>query len=229
MTIDEFRRQLVEHQCTHLFVDLDDTLLDGDSLPWFCRYLLRRHFHQPSFHLRVSAPLLLAATRLRPAASFKPSLARFFEGWDQEVVQKLGSEFTDSELEARIRPDLGRLLRDAQERQTHLVLATASLDLYCQPLAQRLGIDTLLSTELGYENGVCTGKLKTPNCKGMNKLSRVQDFCTNYRVDPRGCAFLSDHQSDIPCFELVGLPAVVSPSHQLRELAQGQGIPELEV
>lgn len=229
MTIDEFRRQLVERQCTHLFVDLDDTLLDGDSLPWFCRYLLRRHFHQPRFHLRVSAPLLLAAARLRPPASFKPRLARFFEGWNQGALHQLGSEFATAELETRVRPGLARLLREVQERQTHVILATASLDLYCQPLSKQLGIDTLLSTELRYENGVCTGRLETPNCKGLDKLYRVQNFCADHQVDPKGCAFLSDHESDIPCFELVGLPAVVNPSRRLEEFAQAHGVPELEV
>lgn len=227
MTPAELRRELFLGPWTHLFLDLDDTLLESDSLPLFCRYLLRQNWHRVRFHRQVSLSLVMAAGRLRPPASFKAALAKFFEGRRRQDLRDLGRDFAAGVLLGRVRPELRRTIRAAKELEIKVVIATASLDLYCQPLSEELGADTLLSTELEYQEGRCTGRLATANCKGEEKLSRVRSFCAQHGLEPDRSAFLSDHESDIPCFELVGMPVMVRPTRRLRAFGQANGFLEL--
>jgi len=228
LTPQNLGRLMEEKDCTHLFVDLDDTLLDCDSLPAFCLFLLGRHWHQPIFHRRISLPLLLAGSRLQNPAAFKPSLVRFFDRWMQQDLQEMGRAFA-KRLLRRVRPPLAHLLEQTRQRGGQVVLATASLDLYCAPLATELEINALLATEVDYQEGICTGRLATPNCKGKAKLERLEKYCRLNGIQPERACFLSDHESDAPCFDFVGLPAVVCPTPKLRAFAQHRKIPELTV
>jgi HAD superfamily hydrolase (TIGR01490 family) len=212
---------------SHCFIDLDGTLLDGDSLPAFCFYLLQDHWYQLRFHRQVSLPLLLSASRLQRAEAFKPQLAAFFRGWPREKLLELGSAFARAPLLPKVRPNMRELLTFCNDAGVRTVLVTASLDTYCEPLARLLQMNALVCTHLAHDNGVCKGTLATPNCKGQEKLARLQNFCQTQSVDPTHACFVSDHESDIPCFSYVGLGLMVNGTATLRAFASSRDIANL--
>lgn len=54
------------------------------------------------------------------------------------------------------------------------VMVSASPDIYLKRVAQQLGFDALLCTEMEVEDGRLTGLMKTPNCYGEQKVIRLQ-------------------------------------------------------
>ncbi|GHD67422.1 HAD-IB family hydrolase [Jeongeupia chitinilytica] len=61
-----------------------------------------------------------------------------------------------------------------QEAGHYCVLISASLNVYLEEFAQRLGFDALICTGLEEdEYGVLTGKFSTPNCWGAEKVRRL--------------------------------------------------------
>ncbi|HEX7639090.1 MAG TPA: HAD-IB family phosphatase, partial [Burkholderiaceae bacterium] len=60
------------------------------------------------------------------------------------------------------------------ERGHRVVLASAGLDLYLEPVARALGIADLLCTRLAVRDGRFTGELDGPDCTGPEKLRRVE-------------------------------------------------------
>ena len=54
------------------------------------------------------------------------------------------------------------------------VLVSASPDIYLQRVASQLGFDGLICTEMEVHDACLTGRLRTPNCHGEQKVIRLQ-------------------------------------------------------
>ena len=62
-----------------------------------------------------------------------------------------------------------------RERGARLVIVTASPDILVAPFARGLGADTLIGTELRFdEAGRVMGSFLGPNCRGPEKVRRLQ-------------------------------------------------------
>ena len=58
----------------------------------------------------------------------------------------------------------------------HVVLVSASFGVYLRPLAEALGVDGVVATELTVEDGRCTGALAGGNCRGIEKVVRLHAY-----------------------------------------------------
>ncbi|MEP6589035.1 MAG: HAD family hydrolase [Polaromonas sp.] len=54
------------------------------------------------------------------------------------------------------------------------VLVSASPDIYLQRVARQLGFDGLICTEMEVQESCLTGRMRTPNCHGEQKVLRLQ-------------------------------------------------------
>ena len=69
------------------------------------------------------------------------------------------------------------------QEQGHVVLlVSASFDVYLEPLGQLLEADDVLCTRLERDAGVLTGRLVGPNCRGAEKVRRIEQWCTESGV-----------------------------------------------
>lgn len=98
-------------------------------------------------------------------------------GRDRAEVDRLGALHADVIYSGWLRPDtLGRL-RWHQEQGHRVVLVSASLTSYLEPLGRRLGVDAVLCTRLAVDAaGRCTGGLDGPNCRGPEKARRLREW-----------------------------------------------------
>ena len=65
-------------------------------------------------------------------------------------------------------------LTEHQQAGHCCVMVSASPDLYLKRVAQQLGFDALLCTEMVVMDGQLTGDMKTPNCYGEQKVLRLK-------------------------------------------------------
>ena len=70
-----------------------------------------------------------------------------------------------------------------------MVLVSASFEVYLRPLGELLAVDEVLATRLELADGIATGALDGPNCRGPEKVRRLHDWAdsefggrTNVRV-----------------------------------------------
>lgn len=85
--------------------------------------------------------------------------ARIFSGW--------------------LRPDTVKRLEWHREQGHRVVLVSASLTPYLVPLGTRLGVDAVLCTQLEVgADGRLTGRLDGPNCRGAEKVTRLETWLT---------------------------------------------------
>lgn len=58
------------------------------------------------------------------------------------------------------------------------VIVSASPDIYLSRVARQLGVDGLICTEMEVQGACLTGRMRTPNCHGEQKVLRLQAWLT---------------------------------------------------
>lgn len=154
--------------------DVDGTLLRGDCL-WLAA---RRSKGLPGQLLAALAclPWLIGwQLRLVTTGRFKQQAIAAY-GICEAVNRAEAAGQPDwllSELQADLRPEALQRLRWHQQRGDRVLLCSASPRLLLQPLANWLGVE-LLCTELEQHQGRWQPKLRSPNCKGPEKVWRLE-------------------------------------------------------
>ncbi|MCU1360801.1 MAG: hypothetical protein JWN99_2090 [Ilumatobacteraceae bacterium] len=102
-----------------------------------------------------------------------------YRGRSVAAVAAAGREFAHSVTERMLRDDtLGRL-RWHQRMGHRTIFVSASLASYLEPLAQNLGVERALCTDVATDLGradVYAGRLAGPNCRAQEKLVRLRQW-----------------------------------------------------
>ena len=161
--------------------DLDGTLTRRDTLlPWLMQMQSRGSFvwHLPYYLYQY------AAYRLRGGAADRYKeriIGTVVRGWSYEEGVQRGAAFAD-QIDQMLRPEAILCLEQHQRDGHRTVLLTASTDLAVSSWAMRRGFDLVLATELELSEGVYTGRFATPNCKGTEKVRRLDLALPEWRM-----------------------------------------------
>lgn len=99
----------------------------------------------------------------------------YLRGVPQARLEADCQAFAESCASALLRPDALATWRSWREQGARLVIVTASPDIVVAPFARQLGADDLLGTQLAYDgDGRVSGAFLTPNCRGPEKMVRLQ-------------------------------------------------------
>ena len=214
--------------------DLDGTLLDGDSDHAFCQFVIglgwadahaftRRNdaffadYLAGRLDIHAYVDFATAPWRQRSAAELAHAQARFLA----EVVQPM------------FKPAARALVESRRNQGDLLALVTATNDFVTRPIADLLGIDALIATELVRdERGCATGAIRgTPSFR-EGKIERVQAWLAGrgQRLqDFETSTFYSDSTNDLPLLERVSHPVATNPGPALERIAQERNWPILKL
>ena len=103
-----------------------------------------------------------------------------------------------------------------------LVMATASYRFYAGAIAERLGFDDVVGTEVERVGDVLRARISGENCYGPAKLRMIEAWMAAHGVDRAGAQvrFYSDHVSDAPALEWADEAFAVNAHGPLRALAR---------
>ncbi|MGO9512161.1 MAG: HAD-IB family phosphatase [Steroidobacteraceae bacterium] len=166
--------------------DLDGTLTWRDTLlPFLAGYAVRH----PARLLRLwrLAPALLEyATRGRDRGRLKSSVIRAVMGGERRAQIETWAEAFVLALEPHrgFRAAALAVLEAHRAAGDHLVLLSASPDLYVPRIGRLLGFERTLCTELVWRGDRLDGGLKTPNRRGEEKLRCLEWLRTQYPNTP---------------------------------------------
>jgi len=98
-----------------------------------------------------------------------------FRGATRDKLVRHGNEFAHEALDDFVTPEASAQFRWHQDQGHTCVLASASLDLYVEPWAKRMGFDQAVATRLAYDDqGHFSGRFHGEPCWGSEKLRRVR-------------------------------------------------------
>ena len=153
--------------------DFDGTLTTRDSFLAFIKWACGPVSYYAGF-LRFAPQLLLMFMHLYPNWKAKERIfAHFFKGWQYSWFQALGEEFATELDTMRNEPVIGRLKEHIDHGDTVYVIS-ASLPEWVEPWCRQLGVNAGLVTEIEVnDQGRITGRFKTKNCFGQEKVDRL--------------------------------------------------------
>ena len=191
--------------------DFDGTLTTQDSFLAFIRYACGPLRYYTGFLLFVPM-LILMLLHLYPNWKAKEHVfAHFFKGWRHDRFKALGQEFSQEIDKMRNEPVISRLREHIDNGDTVYVIS-ASLPEWVEPWCKQLGVNAVLATEIEVNSqGIITGRFKTRNCFGQEKVNRL------LAVEPNRAAYelyaYGDSRGDKELIECANVGTWVNRPH----------------
>lgn len=161
--------------------DFDGTLTRRDTLlPWLiqmqseCRLL----YHLPYYLYQYACYRLSgdAADRYKERI-----IGSVVKGWSYDEGVRRSCRFA-KQIDKMCRPEAIEALHRHQAAGDQTILLTASTDLAVSHWAHQMGFDLVLATEMELCEGYYTGRFATPNCKGEEKVHRLDQAIPEWRT-----------------------------------------------
>lgn len=159
--------------------DVDGTLTKRDCVvPFLMRVAGRRRVLSAS----LRHPVLLLATAIGRGDRDRLKelvVGRLVQGRQRAALDDEGETFAREVVSRWLRPDTMDRLRWHRDRGHSVVLVSASLRPYLEPLASQVigGVEAVLCTDVeSSADGVCTGRLLGGNCRGPEKSHRLRTW-----------------------------------------------------
>jgi putative phosphoserine phosphatase/1-acylglycerol-3-phosphate O-acyltransferase len=205
--------------------DFDGTIISGYSATSFIREQLRRG----DLHVRELLELTQAMTSFGLGnlgfSAMMTVTTQFLRGITEASYEELGETLYQDQLARRIYPE-SRALINAHLAKGHTVAVISSATPYqVAPAARDLGIDHVMCTELGVEDGLFTGDVIRPTCFGQGKVDAAEKLAREQGADLDQSFFYSDSHDDLLLLERVGLPRVLNPNRRLLGIARDRHWP----
>jgi phosphatidylglycerophosphatase C len=160
--------------------DVDGTLTRRDCVVPF----LRQVAGTGVLGRRLASQAVTVATlaRRRDRDGLKSAAtAAAFTGQPLDRIEQLGAEFAESVFATGLRADTVAQLVEHRERGDTVLLVSASFEVYLRPLAGLLGADDVLAARLEVAaDGMLTGRLDGPNCRGPEKVRRLHAWLDDH-------------------------------------------------
>lgn len=206
--------------------DLDGTLSRRDLFLVFLALAVRRHglarpLRAAALPLRVLGHAAGRVANDRLKAAF---LDAVLGGRARAPLEALAAEFAGLAVAREMKPAALAALARHRAAGDACVLASASLDLYVQPIARRLGFDAAVATRVAWTpEGRLAGGLGGPNLRGPAKLAAVLELLAARFPGRREVVAYSDHESDAALLGAARVAVAVDPTPGLRRLAAARG------
>jgi phosphatidylglycerophosphatase C len=162
--------------------DVDGTLTTRDCVVPFLEKIAGRMRLAGGVLLRPAA--LTGAVVRRDRDRFKAIAMRAaFAGRAVDAVDALGATFARNVHDRWLRPDTPHRLAWHRDQGHRVVLVSASLGPYLRPLGELLGVDAVLCTEAATVDGHYTGAMIGENCRGQEKVRRLQHWLDEQHLE----------------------------------------------
>lgn len=210
--------------------DLDNTLLADDSDYLWGQFLVEQGRVDRDWYERENARYYAAykAGTLDMAAFCEFSMAPLAVQ-DLKTLHKWRAQFVREKIQPAIAPLAPALLERHRCDGDHLLITTATNRFITEPIAELLGVDTLIATDPEFVEGRYTGRLQgVANFQG-GKVTRLKAWLREQKHPPEFTSFYSDSRNDLPLLEWADHAVAVDPDDVLRAEALRRGWPVISL
>lgn len=210
--------------------DLDNTLLAGDSDHAWGEFLCRHGLVEAdSYRARNDAFYQDYLDGCLDVQAYQDFCQELLGRSEMDQLDAWHRDFMAESIEPIILTRGEALIRRHLDAGDRVVIITATNRFITGPIAARLGVDTLLATECGMENGRYTGRSVDVPCFQEGKVVRLERWLSENEVSLEGSWFYSDSRNDLPLLSRVDNPVAVDPDPILRAEAEARGWPVISL
>ncbi|AKK07711.1 HAD family hydrolase [Corynebacterium testudinoris] len=222
------RSSAPEQASTHrvaAFFDLDKTIIATSSAFAFGREFMQNGLITPAEALQMSlakATYMVAGQSSEQMNVTRDQLASMVAGWSVQQVKDIARETMHNVVTPAIYAEARELITFHQNAGHDVIIISASASQLVELIAEELGIDKVVSTELEVADGHFTGEILF-FCKGDAKAEAIAKLAADNNYDlPISYAY-SDSATDIPMLQAVGNPVAVNPDRAMKKHALENG------
>ncbi len=204
--------------------DMDRTLVRKETASLYVRYQRERG----EATLRDSARVLYWVAQYTLGILDAPAVAvramRSFAGLPETAFAARCDDWFARFVEPHV-ADRGRIaVEEHRKRGDVVAIVTGASPYAARPLARRLGIAHVVSSELEVgADGRFTGRVVDPLCYGEGKVARAERLAARLGFSLEEATFYSDSFTDLPLLARVREPVAVNPDPRLSREARKRG------
>jgi HAD superfamily hydrolase (TIGR01490 family) len=214
--------------------DLDGTLLPIDSDHAFGEFMVRIGWADPQEHQRRNdafyADYQAGTLNVHAYIDFATAAWRDRSPSQQQAARE---RFLAEVIAPQLLEPARALVRRHREAGDLLAIVTSTNEFVTAPIAQALGIDELLATELERDaSGRVTGRIRGVPALREGKVERVQAWLAARGSALERCessTYYGDSTNDLPLLERVTHPVATNPGPALAHIATERGWPVLRL
>ncbi|NLG55458.1 MAG: HAD-IB family hydrolase [Rhodococcus sp.] len=211
------------------FFDLDKTIIAKSSTlafsrPLFAGGLINRRAVLKSSYAQFL--FMLSGADHDQMERIRSNLTSLTEGWNVEQVRAIVAETLHEIVDPLVYAEATHLIADHHARGHDVIVVSASGYEVVKPIAEMLGVDHTIATQLAVVDGKYTGEVDF-YCYGDGKVKGMAECAEERGYDLTQCYAYSDSITDLPMLEAVGYPTAVNPDRGLRKVAIEHGWPIL--
>ena len=208
--------------------DLDNTLIAGDSDHLWGEFLCDRGVVDGE-HFRATNAQFFADYERGDLdiAAYSAFALGPLTGRTPAEVAPLQAAFMANCIQPLFLPAAEALIEEHRALNHRPLIITATNEFVTRPIAERLGIDTLLGCAVQMHDGVFTGRATGTLTYREGKVKRLTEWLDEEGEDLRGAWFYSDSHNDLPLLELVDNPVLVDPDETLAAVGRERAWPAI--
>lgn len=204
--------------------DLDNTLLAGDSDHSWGEFLCAKGYvDADAYRARNDQFYADYLAGQLDVAAYQNFCQEVLGRTDRATLDAWHQEFMAEYIEPIILPKGEALIAEHRKAGDYIMMITATNSFITGPIAKRLGMDHLIATECGMNNGQYSGQLVGVPSFQEGKITRLDDWLTVNAASLEGSHFYSDSHNDLPLLEKVSRAVAVDPDDRLRAIALERG------
>lgn len=201
--------------------DLDNTLIAGDSDYSWGQFLVDKGLVDEKTYREANDQFYedYKSGKLDIRRYLQFSLKPLTEH-SMDTLKQLHQEFMATYIEPMMLPKALDLLAQHRQQGDFLLIITATNGFVTRPIAERLCVDDIITTDPEILAGRYTGDFTGTPSFQLGKVTRLQEWIAGKPVDLSQTWFYSDSINDLPLLEQVGKPVAVDPDERLRIVAE---------
>lgn len=174
--------------------DFDKTIYGGETSTDFMRFFLKRNKKYIKRLPYVIKSLFYYNKNLKRS---KEIFFRILDNIDMELLKNEIREFW-KQNNKKIFSWISDEIKVNKLESDELILISATPSIFLEEISKELGFDKLIATEFVKQKDNFISKIEGSNCKGVEKVYRLQEYLENFEI----IKFYSDSMSDKPLFDL---------------------------
>jgi HAD superfamily hydrolase (TIGR01490 family) len=210
--------------------DLDNTLLADDSDYLWGRFLVEQGLVDGAFYERENQKFYDSyRAGTLDIHAFLHFMLRPLTEHPLATLLAWRAQFIKEKIEPIILPKAVALLDKHRKAGDTLLIITATNSFITAPIAERLGVQHLLATEIEFGDGRYTGQPLGIPCFQQGKVTKLHDWLAATGHDLTDSWFYTDSRNDLPLLAEVAHPVAVDPDEILAQYATERGWPVISL
>ncbi|MFW6015910.1 MAG: HAD family hydrolase [bacterium] len=211
--------------------DFDGTLFPKDTLPFLLKEWKRQKYSRMKY-IKAYSSLISLYIKYKSGIQSKLSkedmkiravmkFNRLFSGMTEKEVNKFFCNCSKV-IQELLNKAVVEEVHKARLEGYHTVLLSGAHQPLLEDLGKSLDIDTVIGTNLYFNNGIINLEKELEITCGLMKVKRIKDCFKDRDIDWKNSKSYADSYSDLHILKIVGQPIVVNPDKQLKDIANNE-------